>query len=227
MPSSVIRLDYPQLTSRGLEEKQGRRPAQHIWELGSHASSLGFLLRNTEKAGRLLPQESQQETLPAPQLEGGLPPAPTVLSCSLEPNNAPCSSHPLTPGQPDTGAHEFPHRQALHTPSALTSHRKLRAHAATHTCNPRAALPGEQPHPCSSQPASPPASPGRAWAFLPSTLLTCGHGARPPLRLISEVPGGRTVARVFLTYRHAPPVRPRDIQPRQSRHQKGKKRKSR
>lgn len=54
------------------------------------------------------------------------------------------------------GAHKLPRCQALHTPSALTSHRnaRLRAHAASHTCHRRAALRREGPQPCPSPPPS-------------------------------------------------------------------------
>lgn len=112
----------------------------------------------------------QLEDTPHPSLLLLFSPAPRSPA-------TPCSSHPLTPGQPHTGAHKFPHHQALHTPSALTSRSKLRAHAATHTCSPRVALPWQQPHPCPAQPPT--------WGGPGRSCQTPSPGATALLCLIS------------------------------------------
>lgn len=99
-------------------------------------------------------------------------PAPSAPTLFLRARATPRSTHPLTPGRPDTEAHRFPLRQALHTPSALTSHRNAYGHTRLHT----RVIPGRPwaatvPHLLILTTIL-----WGTWAFLPNTL-TCGHTA--------------------------------------------------
>lgn len=95
--------------------------------LKSRTSSLGFLLRNTEEARRLLPEESQPGTLPTPQLEGTPTPAPTVLSCSAETSNAllltPTDTGPARHRSPQVPTPTAPHPLSPHFPQTATDTR--------------------------------------------------------------------------------------------------------
>lgn len=142
-------------------------------------------------------------------------PAPTVLSCSVEPSNAPLltptDTGPARPRSPQVptppGA---PHPLSPHFPQKARGTRGY-----THVQSPGAVLPRKQPHPCSSQPPAV----GRAWLSLPNTL-TCGHST--PLRLISwtapstaKVSRGPGISWVFLTYTytHTPASAPETSSP--------------
>lgn len=126
-----------------------------------------------------------KSALPPPQSWKAASPHPTPCTphpllplLFLRARATPRSTHPLTPGQPDTEAHKFPLRQVLHTPSALTSHRNAYGHTRLHT----RVIPGwpwavTVPHLLLLTTIL-----WRTWAFLPNTL-TCGHAA--PLHVVS------------------------------------------
>lgn len=183
---------------------------------------------NTEKAERLLWEESQGETLdppapaPTPGWKAASHPAPTVLAWLSEPGNAPL----CTPTDTRPARHRSPQVPtppgAPHPLSPRFPQKLFRAHVASHTCSPWAAL-------WWCRPVTTHLSHGLvgAWAFLPETL-TCGHTA--PLHVsfpdpLPQWPTGPPGSGHFPglpgLHAHSP------AQPSPSWHPKGKKRKSR
>lgn len=123
------------------------------------------------------------------------------------------------------GAHKLPRCQALHTPSALTSHRnaRLRAHAASHTCHPRGS-PAEGRAPALPLSTAILRSP---WAFLTWGLTTPLPVTSPGPALIGPGhPMGKVLSRVLLAYTPVPPATATTTatqrDPAQSKYQEGK-----
>lgn len=206
MLSSVTQGSCPPTELLGLW-RAWKQTCGHVRVSESHASSLGILLRDTEKAERLLAQEAQREKLhppssPPQSWKAASPLLPMFSPASWSPAT-PRSAHPLTPGQPDTEAHKFPHRQALHTPSALTSHRNAYGHTRLHT----RAIPGQPfggDSPCLLISTT---ILWGTWAFLTNTV-TCGHTAPLHVSFLDPLPPrpggplGQAVSWVFLAYTH-------------------------
>lgn len=127
-PQAMILAGLPPLDFQVLEEEVGGR-CESPPKLPGHVHMTlraRLCLKNTREAERLLSRHHHRK-------HEDHPPHPARRVSLLPPSAKPHSTHPLTPGQPDTRAHNS-HAPAAHTPSALTSHRHTCRHTWLHTC---------------------------------------------------------------------------------------------